>query len=135
MATYPTPGHSATYNEGPFYVKYLKVRKDYKEITLISEYEYQWRDFNTSADDAPQRWELTYDGLSDEDANMLDQFYDAHQLSVTFTFIEPRDHPWTGVEGGTFTGVRFESYEKDHGDVNGVKFVQKRKVVLVKYPT
>lgn len=135
MATYPTPLHSATYNEGPFYVKYLKVRKDYKEITLISEFEDQGRDFNASADDAPQRWEITYDGLSDEDANILDQFYDAHQLSTTFTFIEPRDHPWTGVEGGTFTGVRFESYEKDHGDVNGVKYIQKRQVVLVKYPT
>lgn len=135
MATYPTPGHSATYNEGPFYVKYLKVRKDYREITLISKYEDQGRDFNTSADDAPQRWELEYDGLSDEDANILDQFYDAHKLSTTFTFIEPRDHPWTGVEGDTHTGVRFESFEKDHGDVNGVKFIQKRKVALVKYPT
>lgn len=135
MATYPTPGHSATYNEGPFYVKYLKVRKDYGEITLISKYEDQGRDFNTSADDAPQRWELTYDGLSDEDANILDQFYDAHQLNVTFTFIEPRDHPWTGVEGDTHTGVRFESFEKDHGNINGVKYIQKRKVVLVKYPT
>lgn len=132
--TYPTPQHSATYNEGPFYVKYLKVRKDYDEITLESKFEDQGRDFNTSADDAPQRWEITYDGLTDEDANILDEFWDTHKKHVTFTFIEPRDHPWTYNEGGTYTGVRFESYEKDHGDINGVKYIQKRKVALVKYP-
>lgn len=132
MATYPTPGHSATYDSGPIPLKYLKVRKDYGEITLISKYEDQGRDFNTSAADAPQRWELEYNGLTDEDANILDEFYDAHKLSTTFTFIEPRDHPWTGVEGGTFTGVRFESYDKDHDKVKGI---QRRSVKLVKYPT
>jgi hypothetical protein len=134
MATYPTPGHSATYNEGPFYVKYLKVRKDYKEITVFSKFEDGGVDTVEHADDAPQRWELEYNGLSDEDANILDQFYDAHRLSQTFTFIEPRDHPWTFQEGSTFTGCQFESYEKDHADVNGVKYIQQRKVVIVKYP-
>jgi len=134
-ATYPTPLHVTGYNEGPLISKYLKVRKDYSEITLISTFEDQGRDFNTSADVGPQRWELTYDGLTDEDAQILDDFWDAHKLHVTFTFIEPRDAPWTHTEGGTDTGVRFESYEKDHGDVNGVKFIQKRSVKLVKYPS
>jgi hypothetical protein len=131
-ATFPTPLHSASYDSGPRYMKYLKVRKDYSEVTLISTYEDQGRDFNTSADDAPQRWELFYDGLADEDANILDAFWDAHKLHVTFTFIEPRDHPWTFQEGGTHTGVRFESYEKDHEKVKGI---QTRTVRLVKYPT
>lgn len=133
--TYPTPLHSSTYDTGPIYVKYLKVRKDYSEITLQSKYEDGGRDFNLSADEPPQRWEITYDGLADEDANILDQFWEQHKLHNTFTFIEPRDHPWTYHEGNTFTGCRFESFEKDHGDVNGVKFIQKRKVVIVKYPT
>lgn len=130
--TYPTPLHSQTYDSGPVYMKYLKVRKDYSEITLISKYEDLGRDFNTSAADAPQRWELEYNGLDDRDANILDEFYDAHKLSVTFTFIEPRDHPWTDTEGDTVTGVRFESYDKDH---DKVKTIQRRTVKLVKYPT
>lgn len=134
-ATYPTPLRSTSYDTGPIYLKYLKVRKDYSEITIQSKYEDGGHDFNESADEPPQRWELTYNGLTDEDANILDQFWDAHKLSVTFTFIEPRDHPWTYTEGGTFTGVRFESYEKDHADVNGVKYIQSRKVVLVQYPS
>lgn len=133
--TYPTPLHSQTYDTGPVYLKFLRVRKDYGEITLISKYEDGGRDFNLSADTPPQRWELEYNGLADEDANILDQFYDAHKLNTTFTFIEPRDHPWTDQEGDTVTGVRFESYEKDHADVNGVKFIQRRVVKLVKYPT
>lgn len=130
-ATYPTPLHSADYDTGPFYIKYLKRSKDYSEITLISTYEDQGRDFNTSADDAPQRWEITYDGLSEEDAQILDDFWNTHKLHVTFTFIEPRDAPWTDQEGDAYTGVRFESYEKDHSKV----WIQSRKVVLVKYPT
>lgn len=130
-ATYPTPLHSASYDGGPFYIKYLKLRKDYSEITLESQYEDQGRDFNTSADDAPQRWEITYDGLSEEDAQILDDFWNTHKRHVTFTFIEPRDAPWTDQEGDTYTGVRFESYEKDHSKV----WIQSRSVVLVKYPT
>lgn len=132
--TYPTPLHSTTYNEGPFYVKYLKRAKDYDEITVKSRFEDGGVDTEEHAADAPQRWELIYDGLSDEDANILDQFWDTHRLSRTFTFIEPRDHPWTYQEGNTVTGCNFESFTRDHGDINGVKFIQKRKVVIVKYP-
>jgi hypothetical protein len=134
-ATFPTPLHSTSYDTGPIYVKYLRHRKDYSEITIESVYEDQGRDFTTTAGDAPQRWEITYDGLTDEDANILDQFWDTHKKHVTFTFIEPRDHPWTFQEGGTFTGCRFESFDRDHGDVNGVKFIQKRHVVIVRYPS
>lgn len=135
MATYPTPLHSATYNEGPFYVKYLWRARDWASVTVTSKYEDGGMDFNTSADDTPIIWEITYDGLTDEDANILDEFWDAHGLAVSFTFIEPRDHPWTYTEGNTYTGCHFVSFEKDHGDVNGVKFIQKRKVVIAKYPS
>jgi hypothetical protein len=134
-ATFPTPLHSTSYDTGPIYVKYLRHRKDYSEITIESVYEDQGRDFTTTAEDAPQRWEITYDGLTDEDANILDQFWDAHGIARPFTFIEPRDHPWTFQEGSTFTGCRFESFDRDHGDVNGVKFIQKRHVVIVRYPS
>ena len=131
MATYPTPQHSSSYDTGPVYLKYLKLRKDYESITLISKFEDGGIDTNTSADNVLQEYLLEYNGLTDEDANILDQFWDAHGLNVTFTFIEPRDHPWTFVEGNTVTGCRFISYEKDH---DKVKNIQKRTVRIGKYP-
>lgn len=134
MAVYPTPKQAVAGSGGQFgpqYLKYRKHPKEWSEITLISVYEDQGRDFNTSATDAPQRWTLEYDGLTDDEAQILDTFWDAHQLHLTFTFVEPRDKPWSYVEGNTVTGVRFESYTADH---DKVKTIQRRTVVLVKYP-
>jgi hypothetical protein len=135
MATYPTPGHTVTYNEGPFITKYLKLRKEWANATVISEFEDGGIDTNTAADDVLQEYLLIYDGLTDEDANILDEFWNAHGIHTTFTFIEPRDHPWTFQEGDTVTTCRFISYDKDHADVNGVKFIQKRTVRIGKYPS
>jgi len=134
-ATYPTPLHSNSYDTGPVYLKFLKRRKDWSKATLTAEYEDGGIDTNTSAANTLQEYELLYDGLSDEHANILDPFWDAPGINVTFTFIEPRDHPWTGGEGSTVTGCRFISYEKDHADVNGVKYIQKRRVMIGKYPS
>lgn len=127
MANYPTPDQS-----GPQYLRFLKVRKDWQRITRISQYEDSGIDTNESAANTVQEWEFEYDGLSDDDAVTLDNFWDTHRLSQTFTLIEPRDHPWTGLDGDTVTGCRFISYEKDH---RKVKFTQSRRVVIGKYPT
>lgn len=116
---------------GVQYLKFLKLRKDWEEITVQSVFEDKGRDSLETAADAPQRYEWTYDGLLDEDAAILDAFWDAHRLSQPFTMVEPRDHPWTFVEGATINGCNFESFEKDHDKVKGT---QKRKVVIVKYP-
>lgn len=132
--TYPTPLHSQTYDTGPLYLKFLKRAKDYGEATIVATYEDKGFDVNYSAADVPQIYELIYDGLADEDANILDQFWDFHKRWISFTFIEPRDHPWTYQEGNTVTGCFFLEYEKDHADVNGVKLIQKRRVVIVKPP-
>ena len=130
--TYPTPLHSVSYDTGPQYLKYLKVRKDWGSLTLISKFEDGGIDTNTSAANCLQEYRLSYDGLTDEDANILDVFWDTHGLHTTFTFIEPRDHPWTFQEGATVTGCRFISYEKDHDKVKGI---QRREVVIGKYPS
>lgn len=134
MATYPTPkqglGGSAG-QFGPPYMKYIKHRKDWAEITLISTYEDKGVDTNTSADDMPQRWTLEYDGLDETQVHVLDDFWDQHKLTTDFTFVEPRDQPWTGVEGSTVTNVRFESYEdRDHDKV----WINRRIAHLIKYP-
>jgi hypothetical protein len=129
--TYPTPLHSLSYDTGPIYLKFRKLAKDYAAITTVAVFEDQGRDFQKSAADAPQFYELIYDGLTDEDAKILDDFYNAHGIDVSFTFIEPRDDPWTGNEGNTVTGCRFAEYEKDH---RLVLTTQSRRVLLVKYP-
>lgn len=126
MANYPTPSQG-----GPPYLKYLKERADYSAITIESTFEDGGKDFNTSADAPPQFWVFEYDGLTDTQADVLDDFWDTYGLSGTFDLIEPRNEPWTGV-GSTITGVRFDSYEKDH---RKVKNIQKRTVRLVKYPS
>lgn len=130
MATYPTPLHSQSYDTGPVYLKYLRLPKDWKSITVFSEFEDGGVDVLEHADDAPIRWEITYDGLEDEDANILDEFFEAHRYSVPFTFIEPRDHPWTGGEGNTYTDVYFEDYIRDHTQIS----IQSRIVKLVRRP-
>lgn len=131
MATYPTPLHSPTYDTGPQYLKYLKVRKDWASVTLVSRFEDGGIETNRSADVPMQEYHLEYNGLEDEDANILDEFWDTHGLHVTFDFIEPRDHPWTGQEGNTVTGCRFISYERDHDKV----WIQSRRVVIGKFPS
>jgi hypothetical protein len=128
--TFPTPLHSQTYDTGPVYLKYLKRPKAWEEVTVISEFEDGGRDFLIHAASAPQYYELEYDGLEDEDANILDEFWESHGLSIPFTFIEPRDHPWTGSEGLTVTGCHFVSYERDHSKV----WIQSRRIVIAKYP-
>lgn len=117
---------------GVQFLKYLKKEKDYSEITLISKYEDGGRDFNLSAADAPQIYELEYDGLTDDQVEVLDDFFDTHKYSEPFTFVEPRDEPWGFVQGDTVPGCVFVApYQKDH---NKVKYTQSRKVVIAKYP-
>lgn len=123
LDVYPTPTQ-----DGPQYLKFLKRKKDYNEITVKSVFEDGGVDTLEHAADAPQRYDFIYDGLSDQEVDVLDAFWDAHRLSRTFTLIEPRDEPWTGA--GNQVEVQFESFEGDHEKV----WVQSRKVVLVHYP-
>lgn len=125
MADYPTPAHS-----GPPYLKYRKPAKDWASVTVVSVFEDQGADFQKSAADAPQIYELFYDGLTDVQADILDQFWDAHGIDTPFDFDEPRDAPWTGSAGDTIEDCYFKSYEKDHTKV----WSQSRRVELVKYP-
>lgn len=129
--TFPTPGHSGSYDTGPFIMKFLRHPKDWNAVTVTSVFEDKGTDYLETAADAPLTWDLEYDGLTDEDANILDEFWESHRRSIPFTFIEPRDHPWTGTEGSTYTGVHFLSYVRDH---NKVKTIQKRTISLIKHP-
>ena len=121
---FPTPAFS-----GPKPLNYFRRAKDYKDITDISEFDDLGRDTNEHASDAPQYYELTYDGLTETEAKVLDDHYNTNRLSGTFSFQEPRNEPWTST-GSTVT-VRYDSYERSkHSYYN----VQARRVVLIKTP-
>lgn len=128
---------TATFTEhglapGVQHEKYLKRPKDWAAITVISEFEDGGKDYLERAADAPQFYELDYNGLMDEDAYILDAFWESHRLSVPFTFVEIRNHPWTFVEGSTVASCHFVSFDRDHD--RPAKGVQRRKVVIAKWP-
>lgn len=128
MATYPTPDIA-----GPVYVRYIKHRKDYGEITVFSVFEDGSRDALTHAADAPQRWTLVYQGLTQTQLKVILDHYDAHRLSTKFTFKEPRNDPWTGTAGTTYTNlVQYEvaPEQPEHLKV----WAHGLTVKLVKYP-
>ena len=105
MATYPN-----TATVGMTYLKYIKHPKDYSEITVFSTFEDKGVDTNESASDAPQRWTLIYGGLTQTQAKVILDHYNTHRLSTKFTFQEPRNDPWTGTTGTTYTNlVQYES--------------------------
>lgn len=126
---FPTPAFS-----GPPYAKYIKHPLDYKEITIFSTFEDGGRDTNESATTAPQRWTFTYTGLTQTQAKVVLDHYNTNRLSTKFTLQEPRNDPWTGTTGTTYTNlVQYETpvEQPEHNKVWG----QSLTVKLVKYPT
>lgn len=112
--------------------KYLKHDLDWKSITVESVFEDKGSKLNQSAPAPVQRWTLEWRGLSEAQAKVLDDHYDsAGGPFAGFDFTEYRNVPWTGTTGSTFTGVRYESYTKDH---NRVLHNQTRTIVLIKRP-
>jgi hypothetical protein len=124
---FPTPEFS-----GPQYHLYIKHAKDYKQITAFAEFDDGGVDTNETASDAPQRWSFLYDGRTEAEVKILDDYFISKRYSTKFTFKEPRNEPWTGTGGSTYTTlVQFESYERpDHEHYN----IQSRRLTLIKYP-
>lgn len=115
---------------GPKPLNYFKRAKDYKQITDFAEFDDGGIDTNEHASDAAQLYELSYDGLTETEAKVLDDHYNTNRFSGTFSFQEPRNEPWTGTTGSTVT-VRYETYERPrHEKV----WSQSRRVVLIKTP-
>jgi hypothetical protein len=110
------------------YLKYLKHPLAWDEITIISTFEDMGQDYNTSADTPPQRWDLQYDGLTMDQAGVLDQHYDSAMGQVLgFNFTEPRDDAAPNL-ARTYEQVHYEKYERDHRK----SWNQSRTVTLVK---
>lgn len=114
---------------------YFKHPLDFTEITVTSKYEDGGIDTNESADTAPQRWTLRYEGKTKAEAQVIISHYNTNRLSERFTFQEPRHDNWpvtTGV-GTTYTNsVQYESPIEvaEHEHANTISFV----VHLILYP-
>lgn len=121
---FPTPAFG-----GARYMKYRKLAKDYSEITDFAHFDDGGLDTNQHASDTAQRYEFTYNGLTETQAKVFDDHFTINKLSGTFTLQEPRNEPWTGTTGSSVT-VRYESYERDHEKV----WSQSRRIVLIKTP-
>lgn len=129
MAQYPTLDIA-----GPQYEKYIKHRKDWGEITVKSEFEDGAIDALQHAADAPQRWTLIYTGLTQTQLKVILDHYDAHRIVTKFTFKEPRNDPWTGTVGTTYTDL--VNYESAPEQPEHLKlWANSLTVKLVKYPS
>lgn len=118
---------------GAAYLKYIKHPFDFKEITTVSKFEDGGVDTVERASTAPQRWTLIYGGLTQTQAKVILDHYNTNRLSAKFTFQEPRNDPWTGTTGTTYTNlVQYESpvEQPEHNKVWG----QSLTVHLIKYP-
>lgn len=107
------------------YWNHFKARPlEWDEVTDTFEYEDAGRDFNERTDTPPQRWDITFTGLSYGQMEIFDTFNKVARRSRTFSLVDK----W----GVTQTGVRIESYSSSHRDhkswANEVTFS------LVKYP-
>lgn len=113
--------------------KYVKHPKDWSEVTIKSVYEDKGFDTNRSAEDAPQRWTLTYEDKSEAAIIVLDDFKDLVKLDTPFDFQEPRDRPFvSGEPGQLIQGVYIEEYiDGEHTKV----WRNKRTVRLIKPPS
>lgn len=126
---YPSPAFG-----GPPYLKFIRHPLDYKEITIFAKYEDGGVDTNESASTAPQRWTFIYGGLTQTQAKVILDHYNTNRLSVKFTLQEPRNDPWTGTVGTTYTNlVQYEEpvEQPDHPKA----WTQALTVKLIKYPT
>lgn len=119
ISPHPTPDQN-----GPMYSRFFEPPPDYDAVTTAHEYEDGGKSFNLDSEQQPRSFEISYDGLSELEAQILDDHYDEAKGQINdFTFTHPR----TGEE---IEGVHYLSYERSHEKT----WMQTRRVVLIRYP-
>lgn len=78
--------------------------------------------WNTIQTSAVRRWQIDYDGLDQNEADLLDDHFYSTRGGISFSMTVPRT-------GEVLTGVRYESY-KSNGHVK--IWAQARSMILVK---
>lgn len=118
IGNYPTPEFG-----GSPWLKFRDLDPDWSVVTTEQEMEDGGADYNLEADESILRWEFEY--------VLIGEYIDIHDghresakgITQSFTFVHPR----TGV---AYTGVRYESYERNHTK----NHAQMRTVRLVRRP-
>jgi hypothetical protein len=83
---------------GPVPLKILKMPEDVDQILLTHTYEDGGISTVLTADLAPQQWEITYDGLDEAEAAILDEHYrDAMAEAWPFTYIDRDGTEWANT--------------------------------------
>jgi hypothetical protein len=99
--TFPSP--SVT---GIDWARYRKVPRNWGTVTIAHTYEDESKTFSDTSDTPPQFWEVGFTGLSPEQAEIFDEFWEAARLKNPFTFIDKY--------GVSHSDVRIASFERDH---------------------
>lgn len=88
------------------YYHYREIPVNWDSVTIKHEYEDSGASFADTTDTPPQYWEIEYTGLTSDEAQIFDAFNDAVRRKHTFTF--------TAKDGTEHSGVRIDSYERNH---------------------
>lgn len=105
-STYIYVGTYPTAFIGILYSRYYAHPIDWKEVTISHEYEDGGRSFNEVSNDAPRRWDIEYNGLSPDIADLFEQFYNAYRFAKKFAF--------TDKLGVTHQNVQIEAFANEH---------------------
>lgn len=105
------------------YARYYEIPPDYSEVTYSNTYEDGGVSLNESGT-PPKRWEVEFNGLSRDEADIFDAFHELVKFVGTFDFVDP--------SSVTHNLVRIESYDRSHAEhkswSNTVRFT------LTQYP-
>lgn len=105
------------------YGRYYEIPPDYSEVTYSNTYEDGGVSLNESGT-PPKRWEVEFNGLSRDEADIFDAFHELVKFVGTFDFVDP--------SSVTHNLVRIESYDRSHAEhkswTNTVRFT------LTQYP-
>lgn len=105
------------------YYRYREIPYNWDAVTVKHTYDDEGASFSTTTDGPPMMWEIGYRGLTKAQFEIFDAFNDAVRRDRTFNFIDK--------SGTTHTGVRIQSYERNHEEYKSWR--NSVNLVLVKY--
>lgn len=86
--------------------RFYQLPNEWDKVTAEHVYEDDGRSFSTTTDTPPKRWQVSFDGLTQDEADMFDAFADEVRRTKTFDFTDK----W----GVKHEGVRVTEYSRSH---------------------